>query len=281
MGRRSHARQLLIVGVAVGILVAPLLLRCLAGFALPASRGRPSPTPVSKRLERRARDDMPRHVLEVPVEEEEEEEVDVYRQPEKRIPYTINFFSTPPRSHDSATWKYMERKLNDALQVVEDWVQQVDVRLAVEESKHKPVSGRHHNVQEQQHIKKHSYDAYAPVVDEEDVVSPSDEAGAYPTDLLAERRQLAPYRLDVSVKMRHGTMVLSKPRHAQGTFLEAVDHMHDTLKRMMIKEKEKRVDRRRRHRAHRREQSPYDSADEKLTAAEEMALWKSGMEPDF
>eukprot|EP00929_Paragymnodinium_shiwhaense_P018159 TRINITY_DN12827_c1_g1_i1.p1 TRINITY_DN12827_c1_g1~~TRINITY_DN12827_c1_g1_i1.p1 ORF type:complete len:263 (-),score=73.86 TRINITY_DN12827_c1_g1_i1:681-1469(-) len=262
MGRRSHARQLLIVGVAVGILVAPLLLRCLAGFALPASRGRPSPTPVSKRLERRARDDMPRHVLEVPVEEEEEEEVDVYRQPEKRIPYTINFFSTPPRSHDSATWKYMERKLNDALQVVEDWVQQVDVRLAVEESKHKPVSGRHHNVQE-------------------DVVSPSDEAGAYPTDLLAERRQLAPYRLDVSVKMRHGTMVLSKPRHAQGTFLEAVDHMHDTLKRMMIKEKEKRVDRRRRHRAHRREQSPYDSADEKLTAAEEMALWKSGMEPDF
>jgi ribosome-associated translation inhibitor RaiA len=50
------------------------------------------------------------------------------------------------------------------------------------------------------------------------------------------------YRMEVTVKKSFGgTMVLSNPRNAESTFVEAVDHMHDTLKRNLRKDKEKRV----------------------------------------
>eukprot|EP00929_Paragymnodinium_shiwhaense_P099646 TRINITY_DN6141_c0_g3_i1.p1 TRINITY_DN6141_c0_g3~~TRINITY_DN6141_c0_g3_i1.p1 ORF type:complete len:311 (-),score=56.45 TRINITY_DN6141_c0_g3_i1:466-1308(-) len=272
--QRSDARgpsKLLsiLAGAASLAVVGQVLSQSLATFALPAGHGRPTPTPSSRKVDHRARDDMPRHVLEVPLEEPLEEHVDAFSRPEVRVPYRINFFATPARSHESANFKYMERKLHIALEHVQDWVQQVDVRLTVEESTHKSVPGRHHNIQEQHHLLHNQQPALL-----------DDELQASDSDPLAERRQLAPYHIEVSVKMRHGTIVLSKPKHAQGSFIEAIDHMHDTLKRMMRKEKEKRIEKRR-HRRHFREQKPHDVEDERLSDADNMAMLKSGIEPDF
>lgn len=50
------------------------------------------------------------------------------------------------------------------------------------------------------------------------------------------------YRLEVTVKMRKdGTLVLSNPKNAEHTFIEAVDHMHDTLKRAVQKDSKKKI----------------------------------------
>eukprot|EP00929_Paragymnodinium_shiwhaense_P099648 TRINITY_DN6141_c0_g3_i3.p1 TRINITY_DN6141_c0_g3~~TRINITY_DN6141_c0_g3_i3.p1 ORF type:complete len:305 (-),score=76.21 TRINITY_DN6141_c0_g3_i3:484-1329(-) len=269
-GRGPSKLLSLLAGAASVAVVGQVLSQSLTTFALPAGHGRPTPTPSSSRREageHRARDDMPRHVLEVPIEEAVEEDVDEFEKPGVRVPYRINFFATPPRSHETANFKYLERKLALALEHVEDRVQQVDIRLTVEEATHKPVPGRHHNVQAQHHVLNHQ-------------AAVDDDMQAAETDPLAERRQLAPYHIEVSVQMRHGTIVLSKPKHAAGSFVEAVDHMHDTLKRMMRKEKERHIEKRR-HRRHFREQKPHDVEDERLSDADNMALLKSGMEPDF
>lgn len=52
------------------------------------------------------------------------------------------------------------------------------------------------------------------------------------------------YSFEVTVKGPKGstgTTVVSKSKHAAATFPEAVDDMHDTLKRNLLKDKEKRV----------------------------------------
>jgi ribosome-associated translation inhibitor RaiA len=52
------------------------------------------------------------------------------------------------------------------------------------------------------------------------------------------------YRFEVTVKgsrFETGTVVVSKSKHAHATFQEAVNDMHDSLKRNMLKEKEKRL----------------------------------------
>eukprot|EP00929_Paragymnodinium_shiwhaense_P099643 TRINITY_DN6141_c0_g2_i1.p1 TRINITY_DN6141_c0_g2~~TRINITY_DN6141_c0_g2_i1.p1 ORF type:complete len:303 (-),score=69.24 TRINITY_DN6141_c0_g2_i1:508-1347(-) len=267
-GRGPSKLLSLLAGAASVAVVGQVLSQSLTTFALPAGHGRPTPTPSSRRgaAEHRARDDMPRHVLEVPIEEAVEEDVDSFEKPEVRVPYRINFFATPPRSHETANFKYLERKLALALEHVEDRVQQVDIRLTVEEATHKPVPSRHHNVQAQHHVLNHQAAVDHAMQGSE-------------TDPLAERRQLAPYHIEVSVKMRHGTIVLSKPKHAAGSFVEAADDMHDTLKRMMRKVKEKRIDRRR-HR-HAGEQKPYDVEDERLSDADQFSLLSSGAELDF
>eukprot|EP00929_Paragymnodinium_shiwhaense_P099644 TRINITY_DN6141_c0_g2_i2.p1 TRINITY_DN6141_c0_g2~~TRINITY_DN6141_c0_g2_i2.p1 ORF type:complete len:313 (-),score=83.47 TRINITY_DN6141_c0_g2_i2:508-1344(-) len=267
---RRGLRRPLLMGAIMTILVAfaQVVYEGLSGFALPAGQGRPAPQPSAQRMERRPRDDMPRHVLEVRTEEPADDDMEVYAAPKKRVPYTINFFTTPLRSHESANFKYLEQKLQLALENVQEWVQQVDVRMTIDDATHKPVQGRHHSVQEQQHM---VYRERLTAADE-DMQSPT-------SDPLAERRQLAPYRLEVSVKMKHGSVVVSKPKHAQGSFVEAVDHMHDTLKRMMRKVKEKRIDRRR-HR-HAGEQKPYDVEDERLSDADQFSLLSSGAELDF
>jgi ribosomal subunit interface protein len=63
--------------------------------------------------------------------------------------------------------------------------------------------------------------------------------------LTVEGHKPKTYRLETAVKFvgyhKEGTVVVSKPKHAQSSFLEAVDHMHDTLKRNLVKEKEKHM----------------------------------------
>jgi ribosome-associated translation inhibitor RaiA len=133
------------------------------------------------------------------------------------------------------------------------------------------VEGRHHSIQEQQHIEKQIYQQ-----EPRSALEGADLDGDAEADVVspwAERRQLAPYQLEVSVHMRHGTVVLSKPRHAQATFTEAVDDMHDTLKSLLRKEKEKRVDRRRRQLGKKRRRSVYMMDDEQLSAEDERQMF--------
>merc|ERR1719356_1008256 len=63
--------------------------------------------------------------------------------------------------------------------------------------------------------------------------------------LTVEGHKPKTYRLETIVKFvdhhKEGTVVVSKPKHAQSSFLEAVDHMYDTLKRNIVKEKEKHI----------------------------------------
>jgi ribosome-associated translation inhibitor RaiA len=54
-----------------------------------------------------------------------------------------------------------------------------------------------------------------------------------------EGKEPKTYMLEVIVKKQFGTIVLSNPRNAEHSFAEAVDHMHDTLKTKMRKEKDK------------------------------------------
>jgi len=161
---------------------------------------------------------MPRQSLEIP-EEVLQDEIEIAPEPiQKRVPYTMSFFvhgGDSDNAKGSANWKYMQRKLQQALEHAQDWIVSVDVRLTIENHAHKAIPNHHKTKQEGD--------------DGLETIS-------------GERKQLAPYRFEVSVKMQEGmTLVLSKPKHAQATFIEAVDHMYDELKRMMRKEKEKRI----------------------------------------
>jgi ribosomal subunit interface protein len=54
------------------------------------------------------------------------------------------------------------------------------------------------------------------------------------------------FRFEVTVKSElQGATIVSKSKHAHPTFLEAMDDMHDTVKRNMRREKEKRIDKKR------------------------------------
>jgi ribosome-associated translation inhibitor RaiA len=70
--------------------------------------------------------------------------------------------------------------------------------------------------------------------------------------LTVEGHKPKTYRMEATVTLLHhlakymknkekAVVVVSKSSHAQGSFTEAVDHMHDTLKRNLRKEKEKRA----------------------------------------
>lgn len=49
------------------------------------------------------------------------------------------------------------------------------------------------------------------------------------------------YQMEVTVKMNQGKVIVSNPNLAENTFTEEVDHVHDTLKRSVRQEKEKRI----------------------------------------
>lgn len=83
------------------------------------------------------------------------------------------------------------------------------------------------------------------------------------------------FRLEVTVKTKFRTIVLSNPKHAERTFIEAVDHMHDTLKRNMLKEKQKYIAKKRQEREGKDTEKPWtqdsEISEEDWMAADAMA----------
>eukprot|EP00746_Dinoflagellata_sp_MGD_P140527 gnl/MRDRNA2_/MRDRNA2_73763_c0_seq1.p1 gnl/MRDRNA2_/MRDRNA2_73763_c0~~gnl/MRDRNA2_/MRDRNA2_73763_c0_seq1.p1 ORF type:complete len:324 (-),score=73.31 gnl/MRDRNA2_/MRDRNA2_73763_c0_seq1:363-1232(-) len=53
------------------------------------------------------------------------------------------------------------------------------------------------------------------------------------------------YRMEVTVKTKRGKVVLSNPTNSEYSFIESVDHMHDTLKQALRKDKEKNISKKR------------------------------------
>mmetsp|Transcript_112238 Transcript_112238/g.317226 ORF Transcript_112238/g.317226 Transcript_112238/m.317226 type:complete len:285 (+) Transcript_112238:91-945(+) len=211
-----------------GGILAAVLLRGAIDFALPAGAGRAPTTPPKGSMGSRARDELPRQVLEVPLEAPPEEEPEPEELPEKRVPYKMTFFIHGDHSqeHDvkGANFKYMERKLQAAFDNTQEWIDKVDVRLNIDSHSHKMSP------------KKTGKKADAGVDADEELAAP---AAAL---IGEEKRPLAPYLMEVTVKMHEGTVVLSKSKHAQATFTEAVDHMYDVVRRQMRKEKQKRME---------------------------------------
>eukprot|EP00747_Dinoflagellata_sp_TGD_P104452 gnl/TRDRNA2_/TRDRNA2_169252_c0_seq8.p1 gnl/TRDRNA2_/TRDRNA2_169252_c0~~gnl/TRDRNA2_/TRDRNA2_169252_c0_seq8.p1 ORF type:complete len:256 (-),score=47.17 gnl/TRDRNA2_/TRDRNA2_169252_c0_seq8:408-1175(-) len=122
------------------------------------------------------------------------------------VPYSINMFvDGDVDSKKSVNVKYMERKIESALDNVKEDVEAVDVRLKVE---------------------------------------------GHSTLL---------YKMEVTVKTRLGKVVVSNPSQAKSTFTEEVDQVHDTLKRKVRQEKEKRVAK---FRKERRKGEPEEAGDD-------------------
>jgi len=66
-----------------------------------------------------------------------------------------------------------------------------------------------------------------------------DNVEAVDVRLNIEGHEPKTYRMEVTTKMKRGKVVVSNSQHAEHTFFEAVDHMHDTLKRAVRRDKEK------------------------------------------
>merc|ERR1712014_287523 len=73
-----------------------------------------------------------------------------------------------------------------------------------------------------------------------------DHIQAVDVRMVAEGHKPMLYRFEVTVKSdMPGATIVSKSKHAHATFNEAIDDMHDTLKRNVLREKEKRITKKR------------------------------------
>jgi len=227
MARVEGRPRRLVAGLLLG-----LAFRSAVNFAMPVGGGRSAP--VSSKQQggaRKARDDMPRQNSEIKEPEEEPDVEPAPEMPDRRAPYEVKYYihsdHAPDQDKQGTNFKYLSSKLEAALENCQDMIQKVDVRLNIESNAHKTVSGSKKTVT--------SVSEIIELGDGEEFVVPTGKSSS------EERKILSPYRMEVTVKMIEGYMVLSKSQHAQGSFTEVVDHMYDMLRRQMRKEKEKKI----------------------------------------
>jgi ribosomal subunit interface protein len=93
----------------------------------------------------------------------------------------------------------------------------------------------------------HDYESYVEHRIEDALENYQDHIQAVDVRMVAEGHRPLLYRFEVTAKsdMPGGDSILSKSKHAHPTFPEALDDMHDTLKRTVRREKEKRIDKKR------------------------------------
>jgi ribosome-associated translation inhibitor RaiA len=212
--------------LALGAIVS-LLLTGNRSFELPNKHQPPS---SAKRIQRPPIRNNLKNTLELPLEEPPEPEAEKEQLPAKRTPYALNIYTHTPTGNNglnAAHREYILDKVKAALENTQDWIERVDVRVSIDYNWHKGkvVSG------------------------EEVYVAEDGKESAY-NDRETKKRELAPFMVEASVYLDGGVVVLSaSPKHAQATLTEAVDHMYDFLRRQLRKEKERRIDARRKQKS--------------------------------
>lgn len=186
----------------------------------------------------RTRGDLPKNVLEIPLEEEPVEEEEKPDMPETRVPYAINMMIGLPNQKEDM-WDnflkggsargYLEKKLTGALDQMEDMIRAVDLQLKVEEHFHKEKDGH-----------KKVVVAETTAVETADgsiVEEPTVDFGS------TGAKVLAPYQIKVMVSLKNGKEIIySNPeKHAEGTLTEAADSMADGLRKLLREEKDKMI----------------------------------------
>jgi len=92
----------------------------------------------------------------------------------------------------------------------------------------------------------HDFENYAEHKVEDALANYQDHIQAVDLRMVAEGHKPMLYRFEVTVKSdMPGATIVSKSKHAHATFNEAIDDMHDTLKRNVLREKEKRITKKR------------------------------------
>jgi len=217
-------------------------------------------TPMNKKPNRgmvHNKDKMPRHVLEIPLPEEEAEPAPKEEIPPYKPPYGIHVEShLADGSGHNPSVKYIQNKVMDALQSSEDFIHRVEVSLHEQEHFHRALSSKRHS--------SHS----------NEVMETGQDAAPLKPGLLA------PFQMKAVVQMRnHKQIIVSNPeKHAQPTIPEAVDHLADVLRKRVREEKEKEI---RRNRKQKRNDmfamQQDDGADElELIASKQAALAAAG-----
>jgi len=213
------------------------LLVAFAGLAFallatcgPSGSGSPAAFAAASGLNRKqqrstlhTRGNLP-EVLEVPLEQPEPELEPKEPLPERRIPYSMHVVSHFPNNkhlrEESNARKYIEQKIVDSFENLEDIIRHIEVNLQVSENFHREKPARR---------------------------SPSStEEGTDPG-----ARMLAPYIFKVTVTLtnQRSIVLANAEKHAQPTLTEGLDHMVDVIRRSLREEKDKMIQARKRQRA--------------------------------
>jgi len=239
----------MVLVLALSALVS-LLLAGSRSFALPNKQQPPS---SANRMQRPPIRNNLKNTLELPLEELPEPKPEKEQMPEKRLPYALNIYTHTPSGNkglNNAHREYLLDKVKAALENTQDWIEKVDVRVSIDYNWHKGKVAS----------------------DDEGYVSEDGEESSY-NDRATKKRELAPFMIEASVYLDGGVVVLSaSPKHAQSTLTEAADHMYDFLRRQLRKEKERRIDSRRKQRSDALEASEIISAYTDQVDDELMAL---------
>jgi hypothetical protein len=250
-----------LAAAAVAALACAVLTAC---FQTPAGRSK-------KQLHGtfQTRTHLRREVLEVPLPEDELEPPPTEQLPQRRVPYTMHVLSQYPDHHhlpeEGATQKFIQDKIQGALENTESLIKHVEVRVLVLEHFHK-VKVNHKK---------------PPKVQAAELVEASSkDAGKLTVD---GYRALAPYQMKVIISLKNSKeVVFANPeKHAQATITEAVDEACDGIRRLMREEKVKEIQKQRRyHEDLAIEQNELDESDGELLATfdEEAMLADAAMD---
>lgn len=249
---RPAAVQLPVAGRRRG---GPCVLLAAAAFAWLAASGPAafsSAAPGLSRKQQRSglhtRGNLP-DTLEVPLDVQEPEPEPAEPLPERRVPYTLHIVSHFPNNKhlkdESGARKYIEKKIVNAFENLEDMIRHVELNLQVSENFHREKPSRRSG----------------------------SEGGAEGNP---GARMLAPYifKVTVSLTNQKSIVLANAEKHAQPTFLEGLDHMIDVIRKSLKEEKDKMIQARKRQRVLRDEgpdeQAPFEGMEEDLL--EEMEL---------
>lgn len=215
-------RGALALSLLAATLAAPLVL--LRAFAAPAGLTR-----KQMKSTIHTRGNLPREVLEIPLEEPLAPPADKEPMPERRVPYTLHIISTLSNHEhlheESNARKIIEAKIVDSFKNMEDMIRHVEVNLQVSEGFHKVTKAKLQ---------------MAPGEDGEMLAQ--DDSGT---------KTIAPYIFKVTVSLHNQkTIVLANAeKHAQPTLQEGLDHMVDVIRKSLREEKEKQVEARKKQKA--------------------------------
>lgn len=146
--------------------------------------------------------------------------------PERRVPYTMHIISSFPNNkhlhEESSARKFIEEKIVNSFENMEDLIKHIEINLQVSEGFHKEKREKHSKVQA--------------VADEDGEVTYKEPKKG--------TKFLAPYifKVTITLRTRRTIVFANAEKHAQPTLTEGVDHMVDVLRKSLREEKDKMIE---------------------------------------